>query len=280
MGWSGMSWSGRSWFALGLQLVLTSVAYAAAADTAALLRMGSAAAQPNQSVPRMPASRLVLWAWTRSENLSFVRPDEFEVAYLAGEILVRPGRVLVNPRRRPLRLPAGVTRIAVVYLDVARRVRAPLNDQDIALLARRVLSMPLVRDAERLQLNFEGAASRVPDWRRLMRALRVQMRASQTLETSVLASWCMDASFVAPQATRLVPMLFRLGSVDPPLQRVLRGVSAFPAAACRGSAGVALDELDLVSREFMAAVPVLYVFSGAPWSPAALRALRAWHSTP
>src|SRR5262249_57522236 len=48
---------------------------------------------------------LVLWAWDRDDDLSFIDPRDTAVAYLAATVIPRPETVFLPPRPHPLSPP-------------------------------------------------------------------------------------------------------------------------------------------------------------------------------
>jgi len=64
---------------------------------------------------RLP--RLMLWAWERPTDLSFINPKETGVAFLARSINLRGAEVSVRPRLQTLDLPAGTPVIAVARVE-------------------------------------------------------------------------------------------------------------------------------------------------------------------
>ncbi len=191
-----------------------------------------------------------------------------DVAYLSGELLLQSNGLRVNPRLRALRLPADIERTAVAFVGASRRYRRPLSPADIERLAARLQALPLMRDAERIQLNFEAAHSRRGEWQALVSELRRQMPARQHLDAAVLADWCMDPTFAPRDVERVVPMLYRLGPPSPALERVLKGVASFPSPACGEAMGIATDELDLVALPALARARWIYVFGAQIWTDA------------
>ena len=164
----------------------------------------------------------------------------------------------------------------MVYVEIARHYRSQLGPQRIAALVQRIRALPLVRDAQRLQLNFEAVESRRADWYALVAALRAQMPATQRLDVTALADWCMHEDFLPRSVDRVVPMLYSLGPVSPALSRVLDGTQPFPASICNASLGVTADTLMNVSYGLISRADRLYVFSSDAWQ--AQRYERLLHS--
>src|SRR5262249_24760435 len=57
--------------------------------------------------PRMPVEMppLVLWAWDRDDDLSFIDIRDTAVAYLAATVILRGKSVFLTPRHHPLAPP-------------------------------------------------------------------------------------------------------------------------------------------------------------------------------
>ena len=64
--------------------------------------------------------RLILWAWERPSDLSFIDPNEVGVAFLVRTIYLRGDRVIARPRLQPLNVPQGTVLTAVVRIETDR----------------------------------------------------------------------------------------------------------------------------------------------------------------
>src|SRR5438067_4809046 len=69
--------------------------------------------------PRLDAEMplKILWAWERPEDLRFLDPKEFGVAFLAQTIFLEHENVSPRPRRQPLDVPPGTYMIAVTRIE-------------------------------------------------------------------------------------------------------------------------------------------------------------------
>src|SRR5713101_10022926 len=63
---------------------------------------------------------VVLWAWERREDLSFIDPRQIAVAYLARTLVLSGGRVILRPRFEPLTVPERTMLIPVARLEIDR----------------------------------------------------------------------------------------------------------------------------------------------------------------
>src|SRR5258708_4017127 len=69
---------------------------------------------PANRMRRLP--HVILWAWERHEDLSFIDPRKVGVAYLAGTLYLRGDRVVIRPMRQPLIVPEDSFMIPVVRI--------------------------------------------------------------------------------------------------------------------------------------------------------------------
>lgn len=225
------------------------------------------AVPPNFAHPLPP---LMLWAWERPEDLSFLDPAEAGVAYLAGTATLRGGDVLWRPRFQPLAVPPGAAVVAVVRVESSPRRPPALT----ASQADRLLSL-LLRAARKpglagLQVDFDAAASQREFYADFLARVRRALPKGQHLSVTALASWRLDERWsCALPVDEAVVMLFRMGPSAADVRRRLPGA----APACGGrpdSFGVSLDE----------PIPALppgrvYGFNPRPWTPEDLAALRS-----
>jgi hypothetical protein len=187
--------------------------------------------RPRDPLPGFP--RLILWAWERPERLEFVEPQTAGVAFLARTISWSAGRVTIEPRRQPLRVPAGTALISVVRLESRG---GPLPE--IGTVIADILSASSMPSVRALQVDFDARLSEREWYAQLLRELRGRLSPSQPLTITALASWCQGDAWVSGlPINAAVPMLFRMGAGEP------RRAREFRVAECRDSFGIATDEL-------------------------------------
>src|ERR1700676_3585763 len=59
----------------------------------------------------------ILWAWERPEDLEFIDPQRFGVAFLAQTLVLSSEEVIFSPRRQPLRVSPETELIAVTRIE-------------------------------------------------------------------------------------------------------------------------------------------------------------------
>jgi len=203
---------------------------------------------------------LLLWAWERRENLSFIDPHRIGVAYLAGTVYLRGTEVEVRPRLQPLRLPDGTNAIAVVRVERHEAVLSP--DQCGRCAAEIIGFLPLQR-MRSLQIDFDASVSERPFYATLLSCLRSRLPKSCGLSMTALASWCTWDDWLSDlpvEAT--VPMLFRMGRDRDSVIRSLQENGCFRAKKCRGCVGISADE----PVPYLPPCEKVFVFNPHPWS--------------
>src|SRR5215831_15192405 len=80
--------------------------------------------------PRMPVDMppLVLWAWDRDDDLSFIDIRDTAVAYLAATVILRGKSVFLTPRHHPLAAPKGTRLVALAHVEVDRHEPPVVSD--------------------------------------------------------------------------------------------------------------------------------------------------------
>lgn len=202
---------------------------------------------------------LILWAWDRLEDLTFLEPGEAEVAGLLGTILLRDGEMRVEGRRLPLKVPAAMPILGVVRVE-SDGPALP----DAARVAQEIRNLAGRPRVSGIQIDFDARASQLGWYKQLLKELG-------PVSMTALASWCLDAPWFAGAGAREgVPMLFRMGPQQPQVLRRLRRQGEF-AEGCRGAVGISTDE----PIEWLPPATRVYVFHPKPWTEEAFRQLCA-----
>src|SRR5215471_9488659 len=76
---------------------------------------GVAASSPAMALNQLP--KIMLWAWERPEDLSFIDPRQIGVAFLAKTIYLNGDKVESRPRLQPLSVPDTTALVAVVRIE-------------------------------------------------------------------------------------------------------------------------------------------------------------------
>src|SRR5262245_20186487 len=67
----------------------------------------------------------VLWAWERPEELEFLDPRQFAVAFLAQTLVLKDDEVVFQPRHQPLKVRPEIKLMAVTRIESRKITGAP-----------------------------------------------------------------------------------------------------------------------------------------------------------
>lgn len=210
------------------------------------------------TAPR-PERTVILWAWERPEDLTFIDPQKVEVAFLAKTIYLRGDKVVVKPRLQPLKLAPGTRVVAVVRIESDPANRPSLSASQLRQTANAVTDLS---DISLVQLDFDATVSERNFYRSLLTSVREQLPRSTALSMTALASWCAGDDWLRDlPVDEAVPMLFRLGVDRQQFQRRLETGKRFESRMCQNAAGVSTDEQVNPPK-----VDRLYVFTPEGWT--------------
>jgi hypothetical protein len=202
---------------------------------------------------------LILWAWERPENLSFIVPKVTGVAFLSATITLNGGSLSYQPRRQPLHVPPATRLIAVIRMESHGD-----NQVDARQVAEAIVRASLWQQVGAVQVDFDARFSERAFYREVLTEVRHRLPMAIPLEITALVSWCTGDDWLRglPVADA-VPMFFRMGADS-------HGVSErLQESLCTSSIGISTDE-------FYTGIPRgrrVFVFHNRSWTEADYRAL-------
>ena len=134
---------------------------------------------------------LVLWAWDRDDDLSFIDIRDTAVAYLAATVILRGESVFLAPRYHPLAPPKGSRLVAVAHIEVDRHEPPVVSDAQAREFAATLAALRENLPGEFLQIDFEAKASQRDFFVNAVAALR-QRLPDAVLSATALTSWCLN----------------------------------------------------------------------------------------
>jgi Protein of unknown function (DUF3142) len=209
---------------------------------------------------------VILWAWERPENLEFLDPQRFGVAFLAQTLVLQNDEVVFRPRRQPLLVAPQTRLVAVTRIESLKTtgMRAALDAGQRQRIAALVLKTLEPRNIAAVQIDFDAARSERPFYRALLEDLRQQLPPDVSLSMTALASFCLGDRWLQDlPVDEAVPMIFRMGADDRVIKNSLALGSDFREPLCQHSYGLAIDEP--VRMQF-APSRRLYLFADHSWS--------------
>jgi hypothetical protein len=160
-----------------------------------------------------PPPRMMLWAWERPEDLSFIDTRSTGVAYLAATIRWKNQHLICVNRHQPLKVPPSSYLMAVVRIESD----GSLNDsngtqiQEIAMLVPQFLK-PGVRA---VQFDFDARKSERKWYQNYLTRMRAALPGDLYLSMTSLASWCLGDDWLNSSklpVDEVVPMFFEMGA--------------------------------------------------------------------
>ncbi len=216
----------------------------------------------------------ILWAWERKEDLRFLDPQRFGVAFHAQTLKLSKDDVSFQPRRQPLEMAPGTYVIAVTRIDTSKSSESrPLLSADqrrrVVDLVRRTIELP---DVKAVQIDFDATVSERKFYRELIGEIRAALPPDIPLTMTALASWCAgDTWFNDFPVDEAVPMAFVMGADSDRIRDFLAKGNDWREPLCRGSYGFALEEP--ISAPLKPERRIYY-FKSSAWERADLEKLR------
>lgn len=222
---------------------------------------------------RMPSRReprVMLWAWERPEDLSFLDCRRAGVAVLAETITLGADGMHLAPRRQPIKLPEACPTVAVVRIEAAA---GPTSLNLVEPVSSELLRVAARGGIQALQIDFDAVTSQRPFYRALLARVRAGMPEGVELTMTALASWCLFDNWIdGLPVDDAVPMLFQMGVEDRQVRTYLASGGALRSRMCQASLGVSMDERSLMVPKGRQ----IYVFHAQPWSPDVVSNALGW----
>src|SRR5216683_2622668 len=210
---------------------------------------------------------VVLWAWERREDLSFIDPRQIAVAYLDRTLELSADTVVVRPRLEPLMVPAQTVLIPLARVEIDWRLPPSLSAAQRSEVSTVIAAMAAA-SPRAIQIDFDATRSERAFYRDLLADVRGRIPASIPLSMTALVSWCLDDDWISGLAVdEAVPMLYRMGPDAREINAYLRNGGEFVPASSRSSVGLSLDE----QVAGLGAGKRVYLFSPRAWTEEAVR---------
>jgi len=183
----------------------------------------------------------ILWAWERPEDLRFLNPEKFAVAFLVQTLTLTDNEVGFSPRKQPLKVTPETKLIAVTRIETDK---APaLSQNQLDEIIRLVLNSLTLKNVSALQIDFDAKVSQRGFYRQLLTQLRAEIPATTRLSITALASFCLSDPWIKNlPIDEAIPMIFRMGEDNQKVKTLLKNGTDFSIPLCQQSYGIATDE--------------------------------------
>ena len=183
----------------------------------------------------------ILWAWERPEDLEFLDPQQFAVAFLAQTLILKGDEVIFKPRHQPLKVGPEMRLIAVTRIETEKTTALSATQRE--KLVDLVLKTLELKNVSALQIDFDATTSQRKFYRALLHELRQRLPDNIPLSMTALASFCVGDRWLQDlPVDEAIPMIYRMGKDDPAIKSFLESRNDFKEPICRRSYGVAVDE--------------------------------------
>jgi hypothetical protein len=183
----------------------------------------------------------ILWAWERPEDLRFLNPKQFAVAFLAQTLTLTGEGVNAKPRQQPLKVTPETKLIAVTRIETDQLPALSKTQQDE--IVRLVVNTLTLKNVSALQIDFDAKVSQRGFYRELLTELRAKIPAAMPLSITALASFCLSDPWIKDlPVDEAIPMVFRMGADNHKVKNLLKSGTDFSIPLCQQSVGIATDE--------------------------------------
>lgn len=221
----------------------------------------------------------VLWAWKRPEDLSQIDPQRYGVAYLACHIFLDGENLKWQTRNQPMKVPAHTVVVPTVRIDIVRKEKPALSQQQIEKILRLIQKATGAPNAAQVQIDFDALESERGFYRSLLEQLRKKLPDTMPISITALASWCLFDNWIKVlPIDESVPMMFSLGRERDKVLRYFRSHHDFIEERAKRSLGLSLEDTGV--NELMIPItekrriPVrVYVFTRTAWTAKKLQAV-------
>jgi len=209
---------------------------------------------------------VILWAWERPEDLTFLDSERVGVAFLAQTLFLQNDEVVLRPRLQPLKVSPTTKLIAVTRIESLKTTgeRPALSDRQTEKLNSLISKTLELENVSAIQIDFDATKSEREFYRQLLVKIRQSLPGHVPLSMTALASFCLgDRWLQGLPVDEAVPMIFRMGVDSENIKRFLASGNDFQEPLCRSSYGIAVDEpLEITFAKGRS----LYIFNHNSWA--------------
>ncbi len=223
----------------------------------------------------------VIWAWRRPENLLYINPQEFAVAYLSCQVLIEGENLSWHFRDQPLLLPDNTVVIPTLRIDLDHKKSANLSDENLEKIVSLIQRLAKAKNAAMFQIDFDALQSERDFYRHLLKRTREVLPADMPLSITALASWCLFDNWLDELAVdETVPMMFSLGKEREKILLYFASGRDFMNSRSRQSLGLSFEDRPvndlMIPLSLKRKIPVrIYFYSQNAWTEKKFQELRS-----
>lgn len=215
-----------------------------------------------------PRNRIIIWAWERKENLTFLDSDTV-VAYYAGSVIIDNDRMAIARRVQPLKLSASTKVIPVVRIDNFDSAN-DLTQERMKQVEDFIIEMCNQDKVVGCQIDFDAKTSERSVYSLLIASVRSRLPTAIPLSITALVSWCDTYSWLNDTKVDFaVPMFYRLGVDEHTIRGGYTGKTFMGSPKCSSAIGVTTDE-PFPIRKYIGSRDI-YIFNPNSWTEQELK---------
>jgi hypothetical protein len=215
--------------------------------------------------------RMMLWAWERPEDLSFIDTRSTGVAYLAATLRWKNKRLICVNRHQPLKVPPSSYLMAVVRIesDGSLDESNGAQIQEIATMLPQFLKPGVLA----IQFDFDARKSERRWYQNFLTRIRAALPRVLYLSMTSLASWCLGDDWLKLSklpVDEVVPMFFEMGADSRTVVNLLETGNTF--GHLFNSVGISNREpsinqiLGRSRKGILKSISRVYMFSRTSWN--------------
>jgi hypothetical protein len=212
--------------------------------------------------PGHAAGRIIVYAWSRPEDLRFLDADA-TIAAQTGFVVLSGSGLSAWGRRFPLLVRPGQVTTAVVHVEIDRKTPLRWSPDLRRRAAQAVLRLARTQGLANVQIDFEVRQSERPVLLDLLGDVRRGLGPGVRLSMTAQAAWCSQGWLGQAPVDEIVPMLFRMGPDAPAIKARLAAGGDFAEPACRQALAISTD----APIGQAPARRAVYVFDPRRWTP-------------
>lgn len=210
-------------------------------------------------------NKIYVWAWERPEDLGFLSNiGDNNIVYYAGGIVIKNGRLDIQPRINNLLTTQTARLIPVIRIDNFDTSSA-LTDILLQKVEDFILTVCKHQGAVGCQIDFDARTSERVIYAKLLDSIKRRLPENVPLSITALVSWCDEFSWLNDTTIDFaVPMFYRLGSDRERIQNDRVGSTFMKSPKCQNAVGLSTDEA-IPAKKYIRGKDI-YLFNNQPWT--------------
>jgi len=211
-------------------------------------------------------NKIYVWAWERPEDLRFLSNigDSNNIVYYAGGIVIRNGRLDIQPRINNLLTTQSARLIPIIRIDNfdTSAVFTDILLQKVEDFIVTVCKHPSVVGC---QVDFDARTSEHVIYANLLDSIKKRLPENIPLSITALVSWCDEFSWLNETSIDFaVPMFYRMGPDRDQIQDDRVGLTFMKSPKCQSAVGLSIDEI-VPAKKYIRGKDI-YLFNDQSWT--------------